>query len=64
MMLTWMMLTWSAGLRTQPRQSVGLDEASGFALSFAAIGAYVFLGPVRQATGGNPLRLGRPIVTG
>lgn len=45
--------------------NTGAVKASGFAaLGFAAIGAYLFLGTVRQATGGNALPLGRPVVTG
>ncbi len=44
--------------------NAGAAKASGYAaLGFAAIGAYLFLGTVRQATGGQPLPLGRPVVT-
>ncbi len=43
--------------------STGLSKAGGFVVfSFAAVGAYLFLDAMGQATGGKALPLGRPVV--
>jgi hypothetical protein len=43
--------------------STGLTKAGGFVVfSFVAVGAYLFLDAMGQATGGKALPLGRPVV--
>jgi succinate-acetate transporter protein len=43
--------------------STGLSKAGGFVVfSFVAVGAYLFLDAMGQATGGKALPLGRPVV--
>ena len=44
--------------------SPGLDRGGGIVVfAFAAVGAYVFAGSLSVATGGQPLPLGRPVIT-
>src|SRR5215469_8220796 len=44
--------------------SPGLERSGGIVVfAFAAVGAYVFAGSLRVATGGQPLPLGRPVIT-
>lgn len=44
--------------------SAGLDKIGGWvAFGFAAVGAYLFVGSARVATGGKALPLGRPFIT-
>lgn len=43
--------------------SAGLSEAAGYVvLAFAALGAYLFVDAMWQATGGRPLPLGAPLL--
>jgi succinate-acetate transporter protein len=44
--------------------SSSMSKVAGvLAFAFAAVGAYIFAGVALQATGGEPLPLGRPVVT-
>ena len=45
--------------------SPGMTKASGYvSFLFCALGAYLFLGVMNQATGGKPYPLGKPILGG
>jgi len=42
--------------------STDLKVGGAFAIAFASVGVYVFMGQASVATGGKPLPLGRPII--
>lgn len=46
-------------------ESTGLSKTAGYVVfAFALVGAYLFVGVASVATGGKPLSLGRPVVSG